>query len=123
MAAEPDCIKVTVPAGSAHLHLVRLNAAGVAGGLDFSIEEIEDLKLAVEELSSWLLEQVGDDELHLELRPAQNGIRLEGWRTGVEGSDATLDEFRASIVGAIVDGHEIVREGARLGFRLEKRRA
>lgn len=120
MAAESDCINVTVPADSAHLHLLRLNAAGVAGTLDFSIEEIEDLKLAVEELCAWLIEQAAHSPLRVELLANEDGLRIEGWRDGIDGGHDDLDEFRASIVGAVVDRYEVTREGSRLGFRLQK---
>jgi hypothetical protein len=45
-------VTLTVPARPEYFLLARLNASGVASMLDFDVEAIEDLKLAVSELCS-----------------------------------------------------------------------
>ena len=45
-----DKISVQIPASPAYLQVVRLIAAGLASRLGFTIDEIEDLKIGVDEL-------------------------------------------------------------------------
>lgn len=51
---DPD-IAISVPASSAYLSVVRTAAAGLAARLDFTIDEIEDLRIAADEACTILL--------------------------------------------------------------------
>ena len=51
-------IEVAVPATSAYLSVVRTAAAALAARLDFTLDDIEDLRMAVDEACSILLTQV-----------------------------------------------------------------
>jgi len=42
-------VEIRIPADARYVRVVRLAAAGVASGMNFSVEEIEDIKLAVAE--------------------------------------------------------------------------
>jgi len=55
-------VRLVVPAAPEYLRLVRLTAAGLASRLGFTFDEVEDLRIAVDELCFHLL---GDDELEL----------------------------------------------------------
>lgn len=46
---EPDVVKVEIPALSEYVAVVRLAISGVATRMQFNIEEIEDIKIAVSE--------------------------------------------------------------------------
>jgi serine/threonine-protein kinase RsbW len=46
---EGEHVEIRIPADARWVRLVRLGAAGVASVLNFSVEEIEDIKLAVSE--------------------------------------------------------------------------
>ncbi len=43
-------VRLSLPGRSAFVRLARLNAAGLAADLSFSVDEIEDLRIAVDEL-------------------------------------------------------------------------
>lgn len=66
-----DVVAITLPASSAYLTVLRTATAGLAARLDFTIDEIEDLRIAVDEACAMLLAQAlpGADitcEFHLE---------------------------------------------------------
>ncbi|MGH3425119.1 MAG: ATP-binding protein [Nocardioidaceae bacterium] len=48
-------IAISVPASSAYLSVLRTAAAGLAARLDFTIDDIEDLRIAVDEACAILL--------------------------------------------------------------------
>ncbi|MGH3497610.1 MAG: ATP-binding protein [Nocardioidaceae bacterium] len=58
-------IEMTVPADSAYLSVLRTAAAGLAARLNFTLDDIEDLRIAVDEACSMLLAQAaGDSRMH-----------------------------------------------------------
>jgi serine/threonine-protein kinase RsbW len=52
-----DMVSITLPASSAYLSVLRTATAGLAARLDFTIDEIEDLRIAVDEACAMLLQQ------------------------------------------------------------------
>ncbi|CAN5120155.1 anti-sigma regulatory factor [soil metagenome] len=50
-------IDVEVPAAGEYLSVLRTAAAGLAARMDFTLDDIEDLRIAVDEASSMLLAQ------------------------------------------------------------------
>jgi serine/threonine-protein kinase RsbW len=52
-----DHVKVTLPAEGAYLSVLRTATAGLAARLDFTLDEIEDLRIAVDEACAMLLAQ------------------------------------------------------------------
>ena len=52
-----DYVQVKMPAESAYLSVLRTAAAGLAARLDFTLDEIEDLRIAVDEACAMLLHQ------------------------------------------------------------------
>ncbi|MGN6330727.1 MAG: anti-sigma factor [Motilibacteraceae bacterium] len=52
-----DRVEVRLPAASAYLSVLRTATAGLAARLDFTLDEIEDLRIAVDEACAMLLPQ------------------------------------------------------------------
>ena len=52
-----DHVKVCMPAEGAYLSVLRTATAGLAARLDFTLDEIEDLRIAVDEACAMLLAQ------------------------------------------------------------------
>jgi len=50
-----DVVELTVPADSAYVAVVRTATAGLAARLSFTLDEIEDLRIAVDEACAMLL--------------------------------------------------------------------
>lgn len=55
--SERDVVEVRLPAESAYLSVLRTATAGLAARLDFTLDEIEDLRIAVDEACAILLDQ------------------------------------------------------------------
>jgi serine/threonine-protein kinase RsbW len=54
-AIEDDVVLLTVPADSTYLAVLRTATAGLAARLHFALDEIEDLRIAVDEACAMLL--------------------------------------------------------------------
>jgi serine/threonine-protein kinase RsbW len=69
-----DVVAVTVPADSAYLSVLRTATAGLAARLNFTLDEIEDLRIAVDEACAMLLvltPSSGDLHCRFEIRPGE----------------------------------------------------
>ena len=59
---ERDVVELTLPAESAYLSVLRTATAGLAARLDFTLDEIEDLRIAVDEACAMLLPEATPGE-------------------------------------------------------------
>ena len=120
-------VRLTMPATPQLLRVARLTAAALASRLGFSFDEIEDVKIAVDELCFALVGSKGRDgnlTLVYRLREQRLEIAGEGVFSTGEGEQApTPSELSAQILAAVVDEHELSRDGNTMRFRLVKRRA
>ena len=55
-----DAVEIRLPADSAYLSVLRTATAGLAARLDFTLDEIEDLRIAVDEACAMLLPHAVD---------------------------------------------------------------
>jgi serine/threonine-protein kinase RsbW len=58
--AEPDA-ELRVPAETAYVAVLRMTTAGIAARLDFTLDEIEDLRIAVGEACAMVLDDADPD--------------------------------------------------------------
>src|SRR3954465_413749 len=58
-----DMVTVRLPASSAYLSVLRTATAGLAARLQFTLDEIEDLRIAVDEACAMLLDS-GESAAH-----------------------------------------------------------
>ena len=128
MPAEEE-VRLRVPATPELLRLARVTASGVASRLGFSYDEVEDLRLAIDELcfaltggerrEGWLLMRylVGGDGKTLEVHGTAS--------FEARGAGPLLDGLSGTVLAALVDEHEVHRDGdgTRPSFRLVKRRS
>lgn len=83
----PEQITVAVPADGARVHVLRAVTAAAASRMRMSFDAIEDLRLAVDEASAWLLgTNPGASSLILRLLPLDD--RLEAV-VAVDAGDGT----------------------------------
>jgi serine/threonine-protein kinase RsbW len=106
-------IEVRVPADPVYIRVVRLAASGVASLAGLDVEKIEDLKIAVDEMCSTLIEIGTGRPLHVRFAPPVDGSTT--MRVDVEAlvdPSARRDEHRfelsRTILGAVADHHELV---------------
>jgi serine/threonine-protein kinase RsbW len=119
MAADNWRVKLELPAESRYLHIVRLTAAGAAAEAGLDAAEIEDVKIAVDELCSVAIDATSRDKvLVLEFVAVATGLLVEA--SVPADHEPQIDELARAILDATVDGIEF--DGASLGggFRLTK---
>jgi serine/threonine-protein kinase RsbW len=114
-------VHISIPARPEYVHVLRKVAAGVAANLDLTFDDIEDLRLAVDEACAYLLSGGGTPE-HLQATISAKGSSLEilASVTG-NGNGRVRTDGHASvmwhILGALtdearvedVDGHPAIR--------------
>jgi serine/threonine-protein kinase RsbW len=118
-----DEVRLSLPASPHLLRVARLTAAGLAGRLGFSFDEIEDVKIAVDELCFAVVGSKGrPGTLTLRYQLHADSLVIEGTGPSDGDADAEQSEFSSQILNAVVDEHALSREGDELRFRLLKRR-
>lgn len=110
---------LSIPASAEHFHLLRLIVAGVLGNAGFTIEEIEDVKLAVEELANALCAPPGRPDLVVTIQLAESAALITG-RRDVEVAPEPVSDFAETILEAVVDSYSFTHEGPALTFSLSK---
>ena len=114
-------VTLTVPARPEYLRLVRLAAADAGARANLSIEEIDDLRIAVDELSYALIgDDPADDALTLRYAASPGLVEIEG-ACVARAEPADIGTLSGSIIGAVVDEHEVFDRDGMRRFRLLKR--
>jgi serine/threonine-protein kinase RsbW len=119
-----DEVRLVVPALPEFLRLARVTAAGLAGRLGFSYDEVEDLRLAIDELCFGLTGPTGrHGTVELRYLIVDEGLVVEGQGHFVD--DIALvgvTELSRIMLSALVDEHELGSGPDGPQFRLFKRR-
>src|SRR5579875_1546526 len=77
--ATTDEVRLTVPAMPEYLRLARVTAAGLASRLGFSFDEVEDLRLAIDELCYGLTGNTGrPGTVEIRYQVGPDGLVVEG---------------------------------------------
>jgi serine/threonine-protein kinase RsbW len=119
-----DVVEVRLPATSAYLSVLRTATAGLAARLNFTLDEIEDLRIAVDEACAMLLPQgnSGDDftctfTLEEDALDVHVRIRTE------HGTLPERDTFAWTVLSALAGEVDAgVEPGTAVWIRLHKRR-
>jgi serine/threonine-protein kinase RsbW len=115
-------ISLTVPSMPEFLRVARVTASGLASRLGFSIDEVDDLRLALDELCFALIGK-GDPDGELALTYVLNDRRLsiEGkFERAGTAEPLALGELSRQILTALVDTHQIWDGDGAGHFSLEK---
>jgi anti-sigma regulatory factor (Ser/Thr protein kinase) len=121
-------VELTIPVQADLVVLARLTAATVASRADFDVEEIEDLRLAVDELCVSLVQGGGEGRLDLQFSRDDDRVEVScsyhpGPKAPSTPVDDLLDGLSARILDALVDEHgEEMQDGRRRAW-LRMRRA
>jgi serine/threonine-protein kinase RsbW len=124
-----DVVGLTIPSGADLLVLARLTAATVASRAGFDVEEVEDLRLAVDELCVALIRPGTDGRLTLEfirdadLIEVRCSYEVLETAPSAEADDDLIEGLSDRILDALVDEHgRILADGNEQAW-LRKRRA
>ncbi len=124
ISAAPAEIVLVLPGDAQHLRLARLLAAGVAAPAGLGIDDVDDLRIAVDELCTTLLEAGGDGALTLTFAYDDGQVTVTGrvaTQRHVEADDRR-QLLSKEILAVVADEHELRTDGNDLTFRLVKRR-
>jgi serine/threonine-protein kinase RsbW len=118
-----DVVEVRVPASAAYVSTLRITAASLAARCELTIDDIEDLRLAVDEACSLLLPHaVGGSALEARFELAYARLEVQASITGVDGASVERDGFAWTVLGALATSVEVRTEDDRLTIALTKRR-
>lgn len=97
-----DVVEMRVPASSAYLSVLRTAAAGLAARLDFTLDEIEDLRIAVDEACALLLPLASHDTdltCLFTVEPAALQVRVSAPAPGA--ATPSRDTFAWTVLSAL----------------------
>jgi serine/threonine-protein kinase RsbW len=123
-----DVVELTVPADSAYVSVLRTVTASLAARRDFTIEEIDDLRIAVDEASALLLPHAtGTSQLMASFGGGADSLHVRVAITDAtpSGPEPDLDEtsFAWMVLSALADEVSTDRFGGGLAVTLAKTRS
>ncbi len=116
-------VTIKIPASPVYLGVVRLVASGLATRLRFTIDEIEDLKIAVDELSAYLTGSQGrEGDLKIVFTITDNRIEIRGEAQLSPGQKVRteLTDFSRMILDTVVDSAILEQADGSPVFELSK---
>lgn len=118
-------VRLSIPARPDFVHVLRSVMAAVAAQLNFSFDDIEDMRLAVDESCAYLL-GIRNDVSRLNMRIVRDPDTLEVI-TSIDGGGTSLPPADAQqtvmwhILAALTDEARLEDAGGGPGIRLMKR--
>src|SRR5439155_15234942 len=97
-----DQVTIRMPADGAYLSVLRTATAGLAARLDFTLDEIEDLRIAVDEACAMLLAQaVPGADLDCTFTLNGDSIRVGVSVLTLDGQQPSRDTFAWTVLSAL----------------------
>ena len=120
-----DEVQLVMPADPEFLRLARVTAMGLASRLSFTIDEIDDLRIAIDELVFGLIGTKGrPGQVVMRYRLQAQGLEVEGSGRFEDHQESPgLTELSELILDAVADEHELVPDPTAPRFRMLKRRS
>jgi serine/threonine-protein kinase RsbW len=118
-------VRLEVPASTEFVRVARMMAAGVASRLGFTLEELDDLRIAIDELCFCLVGRNGrPGTVTIRYVMGPDGLSVEGVGHFTDGSDGEprLSALSLQILKAVTDECQVERGPDGPTFRLLKRR-
>lgn len=113
-----ELVRLTVPRSLEYVRLVRLTASGFASRLGYDVEEIDDVRRAVDELASIVVESGVGGELTVTFRVEQSALVIDG--TAPATGEPAVDELAHQILAVVVTKHETGFDNGQAWFHCEK---
>jgi serine/threonine-protein kinase RsbW len=102
-----EAVRLSLPASPDYVRIVRLAAAGIATNLGFDVDELDDLRVAVGELTNLLLEVCKPETLDVVFTVEGNELRVDGSAPAADGGVVELDVLTRQILDAFLDTYAI----------------
>jgi serine/threonine-protein kinase RsbW len=114
-------VRLLIPATSRYLRLARLTAAGLAGDLGYSVDAIEDLRIAVDELCAAIIEDTPSPaQLELSYRESEGKLVVEGTCRARSTKAPDLHSVARELLNMLADEYSIGAIDGHRNFRLVK---
>jgi serine/threonine-protein kinase RsbW len=118
-----DIVEVRVPAHASYVSTLRLTTASLAARCELTIDDIEDLRLAVDEACALLLPHaIPGSTLDTRFELAYARLEVAASITSVDDAHVDRDGFAWTVLGALAARVEVSTENGRLTIALTKRR-
>jgi anti-sigma regulatory factor (Ser/Thr protein kinase) len=114
-----EIVRLSVPASLEYVRVVRLTAAAVAARFGFDVEEIEDIRVAVDELASVVIEAGSGGEIAFTFSNLGDTFAVEG--RGAVDAEPVVDDLTRQILSVVVDDFELTAADGVAHFRATKR--
>jgi hypothetical protein len=113
---DEDQFEVIVPLRTRYASTVRVIAASLGADAGFTVDEIDDLRLALDEVFSMLAERHVGERVRTTFRLDDHQL-IAGFRLESGPVDVTPDELAANILRSVVDRYEFTSEAVTLTKR------
>lgn len=121
-ADDLDVLRISFPARSGFLRISRLNAAAFGADLGLDVDDLDDLRLAVDEMVSWLLrDEASGGSVTIELSDHDGALLLRCTRSGSNLPEQPVDDLVHAILGATVDSYTFDNDATSRVVVCEKR--
>jgi serine/threonine-protein kinase RsbW len=119
-----DVVVLSVPAAGAYLGVLRTATAGLAARLQFTLDEIEDLRIAVDEACAMLLPiATPEAELSCLFTVTDDALLVEtSVPTTSSGPRLPAESFSWQVLSALADEIDAAIADGRASIRMTKRR-
>ena len=115
-------VRLVVPARPEYIGLARVTAAGLASRVGFTYDEVEDLRLAIDEICFGLTGSTGrDGTLEVRFTLSPDGLTVHGEGRFSVPNPLELPPFSQLILDALVDEHSLADEADGPHFLLVKK--
>ena len=111
-------IYLELPIEKEFARLLRLMVSGIASRMDFDLDAVDDLKIAVEEAFLTAMRRGVESPIKISFEPGESGLSIE-FKGRIEAGSAresAVDEFGNFILEAVVD--ELSHSGSETDFNL-----
>lgn len=116
-------VRLTIPARSRYLRLARLTAAGIASDLGFSLQAIEDLRVAIDEVCALLIDGCDESaQLELTYQPDADKLLIDGRCPCAHGEMADMHPVARELLEMTADEYDVRVTADARTFRLLKHR-
>lgn len=107
-------VVLSIPASTAYVALLRTVVGSCAGHRNFTLDQIDDLRMAVDEAAGQLLRHIAGEEVELSVTEAQESLEVRlSAATASDGSVIHRDSFAWTILQVLADDFDVRDEGGR----------
>ncbi|QXC61521.1 hypothetical protein KSP35_01335 [Aquihabitans sp. G128] len=117
----PTHAELRIPTDPRLLRVARVTAAAVAAELPYTVQDIEDLRVAVDELAAAAIDGCGPDgSLELRFEVSDDELVVSGRVPGA-GAPTELHPVAVDLLGLVANGHSLGVDGDDRVFSFTKR--